>query len=180
MSRTEGLFAALNDCLYRNMWRFNYLLLADLDEFVIPRHNRTLADMLRFLDEAAGKKGGPLRSVMGRSRGALRSFRGRGGGGGGPENGGVTSSYSFQNAFFYLQFPDDEEAPAAAAAATKTAVTAAAASPSSPPRMRLPLRTLTKTRRKAKFNPQKQRSKYICIPRRYVTLITHVNLDNKY
>ncbi len=28
------------------------------------------------------------------------------------------------------------------------------------------LRTLTKTRRKSKFNPPKQRSKYVCVPRR--------------
>lgn len=28
-----------------------------------------------------------------------------------------------------------------------------------------PLRSLRKTRRKSKFNPQKQRSKYICVPR---------------
>ncbi len=46
--RTEGLFAALNDCLYRNMWRYNYLLLIDLDEFVVPRNNRTLAQMIRL------------------------------------------------------------------------------------------------------------------------------------
>ena len=44
----------------------------------------------------------------------------------------VTSSYSFQNAFFYLQFPDDPSE-----------------SKSAP-------RALKKTRRKAKFNPQKQ------------------------
>ena len=44
----------------------------------------------------------------------------------------ATSSYSFQNAFFYLQFPDDS-----------------GESKSAP-------RALRKTRRKAKFNPQKQ------------------------
>ena len=52
----------------------------------------------------------------------------------------VTSAYSFQNAFFYLQFADDQEAGS-------------------------PMRVLRKTRRKSKFNPQKQRSKYICVPR---------------
>lgn len=51
----------------------------------------------------------------------------------------ITSAYSFQNAFFYLQFPDDPE--------EKTG-----------------LRVLRKTRKKSKFNPQKQRSKYICVP----------------
>jgi hypothetical protein len=34
--RTEGLFAALNDCLYRNMNTFKYLMLIDFDEFIIP------------------------------------------------------------------------------------------------------------------------------------------------
>ena len=38
--RTEGLFAALNDCLYRNMLRVQYLALIDFDEFIVPKHNR--------------------------------------------------------------------------------------------------------------------------------------------
>ena len=35
-SRTEGLFAALNDCLYRNMKTVQYLIMMDLDELIIP------------------------------------------------------------------------------------------------------------------------------------------------
>lgn len=38
--RTEGLFAALNDCLYRNMLRVQYLALIDFDEFIVPKRNR--------------------------------------------------------------------------------------------------------------------------------------------
>ena len=133
--RTEGLFAALNDCLYRNMYKFQYLMLIDFDEFVIPRHNRTIPEMLHFVDEQKAK-------------GAIASS-----GGGSPSLSRIkssklsnqlqrtTSSYSFQNAFFYLQFGDDDEAGTS------------------------DLRVLRKTRRKSKFNPQKQRSKYICIPR---------------
>ena len=34
--RTEGLFAALNDCLYRNMRTVQYLMMMDLDELIIP------------------------------------------------------------------------------------------------------------------------------------------------
>ena len=34
--RTEGLFAALNDCLYRNMKSVQYLIMMDLDELIIP------------------------------------------------------------------------------------------------------------------------------------------------
>ena len=116
--RTEGLFAALNDCLYRNMNDFRYLMLIDFDEFIIPHMNDTLPEMLQFLDQQKIVVGGRRISPK------------------------KTSSYSFQNAFFYLQFPDDEES-----------------------RNWPALRILRKTRRKEKFNPQKQRSKYICVPR---------------
>lgn len=124
--RTEGLFAALNDCLYRNMNDFRYLMLTDFDELVVPHLNDTIPEMLQHLDAQkivlTGNGGGYGRKV--------------------PPHPKVTSSYSFQNAFFYLQFPDDDESKNGPA-----------------------LRVLRKTRRKSKFNPQKQRSKYICIPR---------------
>lgn len=45
--RTEGLFAALNDCLYRNMYRHQYVALIDLDEFIVPRHNNTLIELMQ-------------------------------------------------------------------------------------------------------------------------------------
>lgn len=45
--RTEGLFAALNDCLYRTMYRFSYIALIDLDEFIVPRHNDTLQEFIQ-------------------------------------------------------------------------------------------------------------------------------------
>ena len=81
--RTEGLFAALNDCLYRNMNRFKYLMMIDMDEMIIPYQNTTLVEMLSDLGTRnliqAGKAVSPSQ----------------------------VSSYSFQNAFFYLQWPDD-------------------------------------------------------------------------
>ncbi|CAB4066797.1 unnamed protein product [Lepeophtheirus salmonis] len=49
--RTEGLFAALNDCLYRNMNYFKYLMLIDVDEFVIPRMNDTIPEMIEYLEK---------------------------------------------------------------------------------------------------------------------------------
>ena len=55
----------------------------------------------------------------------------------------AVSSYSFQNAFFYLQWPDS----GSAVASLKPSLTA-----------------LTKTRRRHKLHPPKQRSKYICVP----------------
>ena len=48
--RTEGLFAALNDCLYRNMNRFRYLMLIDFDEFIVPHMNMTIPQMLAHVD----------------------------------------------------------------------------------------------------------------------------------
>lgn len=58
----------------------------------------------------------------------------------------TTGSYSFQNAFFYLQWADDPSV-----IHTKDNIEAG-------------LVTLKKTRRRAKLHPHKQRSKYICRP----------------
>jgi len=115
--RTEGLFAALNDCLYRNMNKFKYLMLIDLDELVIPYQNKTLLDLLADL----------------KTRTVIQAGK--------PLTPSQVSSYSFQNGFFYLQWPDSPS------------------SPTSPP-----LTALLKTRRRQKLHPPKQRSKYICSP----------------
>lgn len=48
--RTEGLFAALNDCLYRSMYTFEYVALVDLDEFIIPRHDDTIVELIRLVN----------------------------------------------------------------------------------------------------------------------------------
>ena len=68
--RTEGLFASLNDCLYRSMYRcakhlidyhsrlidlfshcfrYSHVALIDLDEFIIPRHNDTISELLEWV-----------------------------------------------------------------------------------------------------------------------------------
>lgn len=115
--RTEGLFAALNDCLYRNMNSYQYLMLIDLDELIIPYKNSSLLSLISDL----------------RSRTVVQAGK--------PLTPDQVSSYSFQNAFFYLQWPDSRDFP------------------SSPH-----LNALSKTRRREKLHPPKQRSKYICIP----------------
>jgi hypothetical protein len=134
--RTEGLFAALNDCLYRSMNHVQYLALIDFDEFIVPRYNKTLPEMLKHID-------------VQKARGAIASSGGGGGGGAALQSrmrvrptARVTSSYSFQNAFFYLQFPDDEQEKKSKERVGGNDETN--------------LRTMKKTRRKAKFNPQKQ------------------------
>ena len=84
----EGLFAALNDCVYRNMNSADHLMLIDLDELVVPHvaNLTTIPDLIRHLGSGRVKTKGGQRLKL-------------------PT---PISSYSFQNAFFYLQFPDDE------------------------------------------------------------------------
>ncbi|KAK0167720.1 hypothetical protein PV327_001592 [Microctonus hyperodae] len=121
--RTEALFAALNDCLYRSMYKYEYVALVDLDEFIIPRHNDTIIQLIRWMTSRISSKS--------------------------------TSALSFQNAFFYLQWPDDP-------------LITIAKSPT-----QAGLVTLRKTRRRLKLHPHKQRSKYICKPRDIVEAGNH-------
>ncbi|SPP85765.1 Hypothetical predicted protein [Drosophila guanche] len=119
--RTEGLFAALNDCLYRTMYRYKYLALVDLDEFIVPRYSDTLNELIGSLNQR---------------------FRNRN-----------TGAYSFQNAFYYLQFADDALASSGIVGGDEQQAN-----------VRASLVTQRKTRRRYKLHPQKQRSKYICKP----------------
>ncbi|XP_018901984.2 LOW QUALITY PROTEIN: beta-1,4-galactosyltransferase galt-1 [Bemisia tabaci] len=112
--RTVGLFAALNDCLYRCMHRYSYAAFIDLDEFIIPQQQKTLPELIGWLGQKLNLR--------------------------------TTASYSFQNAFFYLQWSDDNTIDRKYAPIINNFV------------------TLRKTRRKTKLNPHKQRSKYICRP----------------
>lgn len=73
--RTEGLFASLNDCLYRYMYRYKYILMIDLDEYIVPHSNSTLPELISFLNTRADER--------------------------------MIGAISFQNSFFYLQWPDD-------------------------------------------------------------------------
>ena len=75
----EAGMAALNDCVYYNMKNVKYLLMIDLDEFIVPHMNNTLQEMLAFLNskEIKMKSGRKLKT------------------------GKLASSYNFKNAFFY-------------------------------------------------------------------------------
>ena len=44
------MFVALNDCLYRTMYRYRYALLVDVDEYIVPRQHASYRDMFELLD----------------------------------------------------------------------------------------------------------------------------------
>ncbi|KAI5651766.1 glycosyltransferase family 92 domain-containing protein [Phthorimaea operculella] len=88
--RTEGQFAAFNDCLYRSMSKAAWLMPIDTDEVVFPRRTHTIPEMLSTF--AATIK--------------LPSK--------------TPAAFLFRNAFFYTQWKDDPEAPSPLLTARKT------------------------------------------------------------
>ncbi|KAF0311571.1 Glycosyltransferase family 92 protein F13G3.3 [Amphibalanus amphitrite] len=106
--RTEGMFAALNDCLLRSLPVSSHLAMLDLDEAIVPRMNASLHGLLDALENGVGSQL-------------------------------PAASYSFQNTFFYLGWPDDASAGSA-------------------------LTSLAKTRRRTYRHPHGQRSKYLAVP----------------
>ncbi|XP_071444499.1 uncharacterized protein [Hetaerina americana] len=158
--RTEGLFAALNDCLYRSMHRFRYLALIDLDEFIVPRKFQQNKDQ----PLSTGKPPVNLKPNNTDSSLAdlLASLVARA---------PAAGAFSFQNAFFYLQWADDEESPQPTKPTkpTKGKVDSQTMLPDKMPA----LVTQRKTRRRARAHPHKQRSKYICRPERVVEAGNH-------
>ncbi|XP_053608038.1 uncharacterized protein LOC128673899 isoform X5 [Plodia interpunctella] len=89
--RTEGQFAAFNDCLYRSMPHTNWLLVIDVDELVLPRRERTLPALL---EDSRAKQHMAMKNPP--------------------------SGFLFRNAFFYLFWKDDESSRAALVTARKT------------------------------------------------------------
>ena len=85
---------------------------------------------------------------------------------------------SFQNGFFYLQWPDDSEF----SVSTSNSPTLSSPELKAPQKNdgvdkdfseELELVTVRKTRRRAKLHPHKQRSKYVCRPERVVEAGNH-------
>jgi len=78
MIHYHGQILAMNECGYRQTYLANYLLVQDLDEFVVP----SVADSWSaMLDHAHSTMSSPAADRV--------------------------ASYSFRNRFFPLQFPDD-------------------------------------------------------------------------
>lgn len=103
------------------------MALIDFDEFIIPRHDDTLSDLIKSLTQRINNRN--------------------------------TGAYSFQNAFFYLQFSDDDQIYDPDTIQNRLFKNA--------------LITQKKTRRRSKLHPQKQRSKYICKPEAVVEAGNH-------
>ncbi|GFT65553.1 glycosyltransferase family 92 protein [Nephila pilipes] len=75
--RTEAIFSSLNDCVFRTMYLFHYVILLDFDEYIIPREHESYLDMIKQLEEDN------------------KQIRGRPG------------SFVFKNTFFYLYWEND-------------------------------------------------------------------------
>ncbi|XP_057337971.1 uncharacterized protein LOC130676032 [Microplitis mediator] len=79
--RLEGLYAGLNDCLYRNSLHdyFKYLGVFNVDEFLVTKIHKNFSNLMDYLD--------PLEYE---------------------EKNGNAVSFLFQHIFFYTMYPDDE------------------------------------------------------------------------
>ncbi|XP_015603244.1 uncharacterized protein LOC107271581 [Cephus cinctus] len=77
--RVDGLFASINDCLYRSSsyMRYKYVAQVDVDEFIVPKRHANYMEMMKYLDPPKG------------------------------EESNRAASYVFRNAFFYLMHEDD-------------------------------------------------------------------------
>ena len=85
----------------RCIFRYSHVALIDLDEFIIPRHNDTISELIEWVVQ---------RKIIAVAYNLidvhdfspfLRWLSKR-------INNKNTGAYSFQNAFFYLQFANDE------------------------------------------------------------------------
>ena len=49
----NGQILLINDCLYRNMFRVQYLVFADLDELIVPAKSLSWSDMMKTIDHSS-------------------------------------------------------------------------------------------------------------------------------
>ncbi|KFM82603.1 hypothetical protein X975_11956, partial [Stegodyphus mimosarum] len=75
--RTEAIFSSLNDCVFRTMYLFNYVVMLDFDEYIIPREHESYSEMIQQLEDDN------------------KRIRGKPG------------SFVFRNTFFYLYWEND-------------------------------------------------------------------------
>lgn len=137
--RTEGIFASLNDCVYRTMYRFKYVAMIDLDEFIVPHLDGNLKLLLNRLVNYSVSKDHKA------------------------------GAFSFKNAFFYLQWPDDPEYLKLANANPGRQANEKSTKNNLP----VYLTTLAKTRRRATLHSHRERSKLIVVPDYIVEVGNH-------
>jgi len=81
-ARRLGMSAAINDCMYRNLYRYRYVLCTDVDELIVPASpHRSYTEMLAAADAAATRSNA------------------------------VVHSYYFRNTYFFLDFAPTEKKP---------------------------------------------------------------------
>ena len=78
-----AVIAALNDCMYRNMYRYNHTIVIDFDEVIVPQKHLTYDEMFENINSFHKGKHA--------NRPALQ----------------------FRNAYFFLDLPPDEDLPKA-------------------------------------------------------------------
>lgn len=78
--RVDGIFAALNDCLYRSSFYKSYMYVAavDVDEYIVPRKDKDFLELMEHLDPL-----GPSQPLN------------------------IQASFLFRNMFFYTMLEDD-------------------------------------------------------------------------
>ena len=91
--KNRGALAALNDCVYQNMYEYQYLISTDLDEFIIPHIHDTIPEMLEYIRH----KNNEHVDIHGTLKKGLINIPKR-------SNPNLPASYIFQNAMFYLQY----------------------------------------------------------------------------
>ena len=80
--QNRAVLASWNDCVYRNMNEFNYLMTIDIDEYIIPHRHDNIQEMITHLDSMYFKLYDSLKW----------------------NNPSQRSCYNFMNAFFYLDY----------------------------------------------------------------------------
>ena len=65
---------SLNDCMMRNMYRYRYMIVVDLDEIIVPRLHENYSSMLRAIDVMEGHSS-PWRSYSFRNALFYKHFR---------------------------------------------------------------------------------------------------------
>ena len=107
----RGVMSSLNDCIYRNMNSFGYLMTIDIDEFIVPHMQDSLPKMLDYLDSRKSQYK-ELEGVMYKRKSAYtipvkikKPWRKRRKSSQSKDTAARTiTSYNFQNVFFYLGF----------------------------------------------------------------------------